>query len=83
MVMIVTWLKCKTPDVGLPLNGALAGLAAITAPGAKVNPTSAVIIGALAGIIVIYSVWFFERIKVDDPVGAMSVHNPCSPYASA
>jgi Amt family ammonium transporter len=82
MAMIVTWLKFKTPDVGLTLNGALAGLVAITAPCANVSPTSAVIIGALAGIIVVYSVLFFERIKVDDPVGAVSVHGVCGAWGT-
>jgi len=58
----------------MSLNGALAGLVAITSPCASVSPLSAVIIGAVAGIIVVLSVFFFDRIKVDDPVGAISVH---------
>jgi Amt family ammonium transporter len=80
--MLVTWMKFKSPDVGLSLNGALAGLVAITAPCANVSPLSAVIIGALAGIIVVFSVLFFERIKVDDPVGAVSVHGTCGAWGT-
>jgi Amt family ammonium transporter len=82
LVMLLTWLKFKNPDVGLTMNGALAGLVAITAPCANVSPLSAVIIGALAGIIVVYAVLFFERIKVDDPVGAVSVHGICGAWGT-
>jgi len=74
LAMATSWLKFKKPDVGMSLNGALAGLVAITAPCANVIPLSAVIIGAVAGIIVVLSVMFFDKIKVDDPVGAISVH---------
>ena len=82
MAMAVTWMKFKNPDVGLTLNGALAGLVAITAPCNNVSPLSSVIIGALAGVIVIYSVQFFERIKIDDPVGAVSVHGICGAWGT-
>ncbi len=82
LAMITTWLKFKNPDVGLSLNGALAGLVAITAPCANVSPLSSVVIGALAGILVVYSVLFFERIKVDDPVGAVSVHGVCGAWGT-
>ncbi|MGM0428293.1 MAG: ammonium transporter [Thermodesulfobacteriota bacterium] len=74
LAMVTSWLKFKKPDVGMSLNGALAGLVAITAPCASVTPLSAVIIGAVAGIIVVLSVLFFDKIRVDDPVGAISVH---------
>jgi Amt family ammonium transporter len=80
--MAVTWLKFGNPDVGLSLNGALAGLVAITAPCNNVSPLSAVIIGAVAGILVIYSVLFFERIHIDDPVGAVSVHGTCGAWGT-
>jgi Amt family ammonium transporter len=82
LAMITTWIKFKNPDVGLTLNGALAGLVAITAPCANVSPLSAVVIGAIAGILVVYSVLFFERIKVDDPVGAVSVHGVCGAWGT-
>lgn len=72
--MLTAWIKFKKPDAGMSLNGALAGLVAITSPCATVTPLSAVIIGAVAGVIVVVSVLFFDRIKVDDPVGAISVH---------
>jgi len=74
MAMITSWIKFGNPEVGMSLNGALAGLVAITAGCANVSPTSSIIIGAIAGIIVVFAVIMFDRIKVDDPVGAISVH---------
>jgi Amt family ammonium transporter len=74
LAMFTSWIKFGKPEVGMSLNGALAGLVAITSPCASVSPLSAVIIGAIAGIIVVFSVLFFDRIRVDDPVGAISVH---------
>jgi Amt family ammonium transporter len=82
MTMLVTWMKFKSPDVGLILNGALAGLVAITAPCNNVTPLSAVIIGAIGGILVVYAVLFFERIQIDDPVGAVSVHGVCGAWGT-
>jgi ammonium transporter, Amt family len=73
--MIVMWLKFGKPDTSMTCNGLLAGLVAITAPCAFVNPMCAVIIGAIAGVIVVGAVFFVERVlKVDDPVGAVAVH---------
>jgi ammonium transporter, Amt family len=74
LAMVTSWIKFGKPDVGMSLNGALAGLVAITAGCANVSPTSSIIIGAIAGVIVVFSVIFFDKIKVDDPVGAISVH---------
>lgn len=74
LAMVTSWIKFGKPEVSMSLNGALAGLVGITAGCANVSPTSSVIIGAVAGVIVVMSVLFFERIKVDDPVGAVSVH---------
>lgn len=74
LAMITSWVKFGKPEIGMSLNGALAGLVAITSPCATVSPLSSVIIGAVAGIIVVLSVLFFDKIKVDDPVGAVSVH---------
>ena len=74
LAMAVSWIKFGKPEIGMSLNGALAGLVAITSPCATVTPLSAVIIGAIAGIIVVFSVLFFDRVKIDDPVGAISVH---------
>jgi Amt family ammonium transporter len=66
----------------MSLNGALAGLVAITSPCATVFPLSAVIIGAAAGVIVVLSVLFFDKIRVDDPVGAISVHGVCGAWGT-
>ena len=73
--MATVWIMFGKPDVSMTLNGALAGLVAITAPSASVSPTSAVIIGLFAGVIVVFSVNFIDKVlKIDDPVGAISVH---------
>lgn len=75
--MALSWLKYGKPDPGLSMNGALAGLVGITAGCAFVSPLSAAIIGAAAGALMVYSVRFFDRVRVDDPVGAISVHGVC------
>ncbi len=80
--MFTSWIKYGKPEVGMSLNGALAGLVGITAGCANVAPSSAVIIGAAAGIIVVLSVVFFDHIKVDDPVGAISVHGVCGAWGT-
>jgi len=74
LAMFASWAMFGKPEVGMTLNGALAGLVAITSPCATVTPLSSVIIGAVAGVLVVFSVRFFDRIRVDDPVGAISVH---------
>lgn len=68
------WFRTKKPDPTMMANGMLAGLVAITAPCAFVSAGGAVIIGLISGILVVESVFFFDRIKIDDPVGAISVH---------
>jgi Amt family ammonium transporter len=70
------------PDLSMSVNGALAGLVAITAPCAYVTPAASVLIGALAGIIVCLSVPFFDARKIDDPVGALSVHLVCGVFGT-
>ena len=82
LAMIVSWMKFGKPEVGMSLNGALAGLVGITAGCANVTPGSAVIIGAIAGVLVVFSVLFFERVKIDDPVGAISVHGVCGAWGT-
>src|SRR2546422_2878431 len=72
--MVTLMLKGLKPDTTMCCNGMLAGLVAITAPCAFVSPIGAVIIGAVAGWLVVVSVFFFERRGIDDPVGAISVH---------
>jgi len=82
MAMFTAWSKFGKPDAGMSLNGALAGLVAITSPCATVTPLSSVVIGAIAGVIVVLSVLFFDRIRVDDPVGAISVHGVCGAWGT-
>ena len=72
-----SWLKDGKPDLSMIINGVLAGLVGITAGCADVSYLSAIIIGAIAGVIVVFSVAFFDSIKIDDPVGATSVHLVC------
>jgi Amt family ammonium transporter len=72
-MLTMSWKGMK-PDPSMLCNGMLAGLVAITAPCAFVNPMGAAIIGFVAGVLVVYSVFFFDNIGVDDPVGAISVH---------
>jgi Amt family ammonium transporter len=72
--LIVMWMIAGKPDLSMTLNGGLAGLVAITAPCAFVSVSSAFLIGVIAGVVVVFAVLFFERIKIDDPVGAVSVH---------
>jgi Amt family ammonium transporter len=68
------WWRHGKPDFSLTVNGCLAGLVSITAPCAYVTPGAAVVIGAIAGVTVIEAVGFFDRLRIDDPVGATSVH---------
>ncbi|WP_274655105.1 ammonium transporter [Paenibacillus humicola] len=72
--MLISWLVSGKAEIGTMLNGALAGLVAITASCAFVDPWAAVVIGLVAGVLVYFSAKFFEKIKVDDPIYAMSVH---------
>jgi len=73
--MFYVWWRLGKPDPSMLANGMLAGLVAITAPCAFVNSVSAMIIGSIAGFLVVESVLFFDRVaKIDDPVGAISVH---------
>ena len=81
--MIISWIHFKKPDLSMALNGTLAGLVGITAPCASVSTGSAVIIGLVAGLLVFYSCLFFERkLKIDDPVGAISVHGICGAWGT-
>lgn len=81
--MFTAWTVFKKPEATMTFNGALAGLVAITSPCANVSPLSAVILGLAAGIIVVFSVIFFDKVaKVDDPVGAISVHGVCGAWGT-
>ena len=81
--LIYMWLKYKKPPLSMTLNGALAGLVAITAGCDAVTPGGALIIGLMAGILVVLSVEFFDKVlKIDDPVGAISVHGVCGAFGT-
>ncbi len=75
--MMISWLKYGKPDVSMTLNGALAGLVGITAGAADVSLLGAVLIGGMAGTVVIFAVEAIDRVHVDDPVGAIAVHGVC------
>ena len=76
--LVVAWFKYKKPSLSLTLNGVLAGLVGITAGCDLVSPLGAVIIGAVCGVVMIYAVEFIDHVlKIDDPVGASSVHGVC------
>jgi Amt family ammonium transporter len=77
---ITIWAVAGKPDLAMIGNGVLAGLVSITAPVGTVNAGMAVVIGAVGGVIVVFSVLFFDRIKIDDPVGAISVHGVCGAW---
>ncbi|MEN8258232.1 MAG: ammonium transporter [Thermodesulfobacteriota bacterium] len=80
--MLTSWLIFKKPDIGMSLNGALAGLVGITAGCANVSPSSSLIIGAASGVLVVLSVMAIDRMHIDDPVGAVSVHGVCGAWGT-
>ncbi|MGE3620162.1 MAG: ammonium transporter [Acidimicrobiia bacterium] len=81
--MATVWAKSGKPDVGMTGNGLLAGLVGITAGTAAVTPQAAIIIGLASGVLVVFAVDFIDRvIKVDDPVGAVSVHGVCGAFGT-
>lgn len=81
--MFTAWKRFGKPDTSMAFNGVLAGLVAITAPCASVSPFSAIIIGAIAGVLVVLSVEFIDKVlHVDDPVGAISVHGVCGAFGT-
>jgi Amt family ammonium transporter len=78
VAMFVSWGLYGKPDISMTLNGALAGLVAITAGCAAVSPVGATIIGIIAGVVIVFSIEFIDKkLKIDDPVGAISVHGVC------
>lgn len=74
LAMATVWLITKKPDLSMAMNGALAGLVAVTAPCAFIDPVAALIIGAVGGILVVLAVLLLDKFKIDDPVGAFPVH---------
>jgi len=79
---LTMWAKAKFFDVAMTANGILAGLVSITAGTAAMTPGGAVVTGAIGGVIVVFSVLFFDRIRIDDPVGAISVHGICGVWGT-
>ena len=83
VAMCTAWVIMKKPDASMALNGALAGLVSITAPCDGVSPMAAIAIGAVGGVLVVLSVLFIDHVlKVDDPVGAVSVHGVCGAWGT-
>ncbi|MBC8164304.1 MAG: ammonium transporter [Bryobacteraceae bacterium] len=80
--MVTAWVRFRKPDIGMTLNGALAGLVAISASCATVYPAFAVLIGGIAGALVVGSVLILDRAQVDDPAGAISVHGVCGAFGT-
>ncbi len=80
--LITGWIMFGKPDVSLALNGVLAGLVSITAPCYNVSPCSSLCIGLIGGVICVFSVVMFDKMKIDDPVGAISVHGVCGAWGT-
>jgi Amt family ammonium transporter len=80
--MLLSWLRIGKPDVTMTGNGLLAGLVGVTAGAWVLNGLGSLIIGFTAGLLVVVSVAFFDRIRIDDPVGAVSVHGVCGAYGA-
>ncbi|MDR1065115.1 MAG: ammonium transporter, partial [Oscillospiraceae bacterium] len=78
----VSWIFIGKPDLGMTINGCLAGLVGVTGACAYVSVLSSLIIGAIAGVIVVFAVILFDRAKIDDPVGATSVHLGCGVFGT-
>ena len=79
---VTSWRLQKHPDLSMVLNGCLAGLVAVTAGADVLSISSAIIVGLIAGVIVVLSVFFFDRLQLDDPVGALSVHLVCGVWGT-
>lgn len=80
--IFTSWIFLKKPDLSMGLNGILAGLVGITAGADSIMPFWAIITGLIAGILVVFSIIFFDKIKIDDPVGAISVHGVCGIFGT-
>jgi len=81
--MFISWIRFGKPDISMTMNGALAGLVGITAGCATVSPGGSIVIGIIAGLIVVLSIEFIDKVlKIDDPVGASSVHGVCGAWGT-
>ena len=78
----VAWMKFGKPDFSFAMNGALGGLVSITAPCAWVSPVAAIMIGAVGGVVVVFGVILLDKLKIDDPVGAVVVHGMCGNWGT-
>ncbi len=82
VAMATVWKRFGKPDLSMAMNGALAGLVAITAPCAYVEPWAAIVIGGIAGYIVVRGVELLDKLQIDDPVGAIPVHGMCGVWGT-
>lgn len=80
--MVTSWSYLKKPDLTMTLNGILAGLVGITAGADLMSPLESIVIGFISGIIVVFAVIIFDKVKLDDPVGALSVHLVCGIFGT-
>ena len=80
--MCTSWAVQKKPDLSMMLNGCLAGLVGITAGADCVSITSSCVIGLISGVVVVFAVYFFDKLRIDDPVGALSVHLVCGVWGT-
>lgn len=80
--ILASWVFLKKPDLSMALNGILAGLVGITAGADSLSPAASILVGLIAGILVVFSIIFFDKIKIDDPVGAISVHGVCGVFGT-
>ncbi len=80
--IFTSWIFLKKPDLSMGLNGILAGLVGITAGADSIMPFWAIVTGLIAGSLVVFSIIFFDKIKIDDPVGAISVHGVCGVFGT-
>jgi len=80
--IVTAWVFLKKPDLSMALNGILAGLVGITAGADAISPAMSIIVGLVAGVLVVFAIVFFDKIKIDDPVGAISVHGVCGVWGT-
>src|SRR5690606_37536246 len=80
--MITTWIMAGKPEISMVLNGVLAGLVSVTASCSTISPFGAVLAGAVGGVLVVFSVQLIEARRIDDPVGAISVHGVCGAWGT-
>jgi len=80
--ILLSWILLRKPDLSMALNGVLAGLVGITAGADSISPAMSIVVGLISGLLVVVSIIFFDKVKVDDPVGAISVHGVCGIFGT-